>query len=1528
MKKRLLFIAVAAFSFTLMFAQNEEKYSVTTQLLMKEVAGEINLDVSPTTKANEQRLNLHPVADNQMRKYDRFVATPDTIDGNVYASCFIHLKDVSNTSDLVTLGVRVQKTFSKGFITALIPIDKMDAVAAIDNVKRIKAAQMMRPCTNIARQATNVDDILTQSADAISVGLTKKYDGNGVLLGVIDTGIDFNHIAFKDKNGNSRIKQAYVYNGSTERTYAGSAITNTLTDDNTGDHGTHTSTTAGGSSVIVSGTTVTVTDDHANATYGGMAPGADLYIAGVKNLSDTYLSNALSNMVTYANNQNQPLVVSNSWGSQYGPHDGTGEWADLVAQYFGDSHPNRVILFASSNDAGMGKNGDGGGYHVSATASSSNPLQTIIRSHYYSDTNDGYYYYGPVVNIWARETNVSNITCKIKVLNSNTGAELTSVTVTPTSSQTTVSGLSTYYSGTFYLLKDYYFDNVEKTQIVLYATGCQTRSSSNYNSNYTLAIEVYPTNGSSIIDMWGGNYCYFTGNNFLTTSGYTWKAGDDDMSVSDEAMIPNAISVGAYVSRTQVKNYSGTTYNHTVGDLGDIADFSSYATATASPDGKQYPWITAPGAQVISGVNHNHTTSVDDYSYYGSYLNSDLVVNSTTNPYAAMQGTSMATPTAAGIVALWLQASLEDGAAHKNLTVNDVKTIMQETAINDSFTTTGANASHFGKGKIDALAGIQYILGATGDPTIKATPTAITFDENSYATRTYTKTVTIQGFNLEGNITAAISGNATFSIDRTTITQTDGSAQADITITWSPTVAGTQTATITLTSANTETVTVSITGTAKPADPFIVADPETLSFSTGLNASQSLTFDVLSEFLTGDITVTLNDANGVFSVSPTSITKAASEEGATVTVTFESSEEGTFTGTVVLSSAGAESVTINLSAEAADGGSASDAYLNIAKYATIDETGWNTSLVNNFYKYTEYKTDGYAWLTLPAYSAVVGAKYSTTSSTFGSGSPQKWVATGVTQSNQLGSTTWTATDIHQGSSTYFTSATTYAVGTNSRTSTSDKTVTFYVTNTIGVKLYYSQRSTSTTYPTTLKVYECTVNSDGTLTESSNATNTASGTASGAGNLSITNLDQSKVYKVVASQARGYLYEIGFQTPIAAEPEITVNPASLNMTANVGKTEQKTVTVTGSNLTAGISTAISGTNAGMFNVSPTSLTTVGGTLTVTYAPTATGSHTATLTLSSTGATNVTVTLNGTATEPELIVDEDALTFSTYAGNTVTDTFGVLGENLNGNVTLTLNDANNVFSLSSSTATKAEAEEGKTITVSFTPTAEGTYNATVTVSAEGVADQIVNLTGTATKSYVDVTVNSYGLTTLYTDIPLEIPYEEFDDILGVYYGKSLLNNELRIKRINASIPAETAVIIQANSGTYRFPIATGTVSEVAENVLQGTLVNLPVSEITGGTVLTLGRGPQGYIGFYRFAGSVIPAGKAFIVYSDSNEAKGMNIVVDNGDDTATSIFGVAGQKVERDEWYTLQGVRLNGKPVGKGIYIHNGQRELVR
>lgn len=108
--------------------------------------------------------------------------------------------------------------------------------------------------------------------------------------------------------------------------------------------------------------------------------------------------------------------------------------------------------------------------------------------------------------------------------------------------------------------------------------------------------------------------------------------------------------------------------------------------------------------------------------------------------------------------------------------------------------------------------------------------------------------------------------------------------------------------------------------------------------------------------------------------------------------------------------------------------------------------------------------------------------------------------------------------------------------------------------------------------------------------------------------------------------------------VASTPTLTVNPTSLAF-GNVATDSNKELdfTLTGSNLTANATLALSGTNESMFSVNPTSVTQSAGTInqtdiTVTYTPTAAGEHTATLTISSTGAESKTVALSGTGTAP--------------------------------------------------------------------------------------------------------------------------------------------------------------------------------------------------------------------------------------------------------------------------------------------------------
>ena len=107
---------------------------------------------------------------------------------------------------------------------------------------------------------------------------------------------------------------------------------------------------------------------------------------------------------------------------------------------------------------------------------------------------------------------------------------------------------------------------------------------------------------------------------------------------------------------------------------------------------------------------------------------------------------------------------------------------------------------------------------------------------------------------------------------------------------------------------------------------------------------------------------------------------------------------------------------------------------------------------------------------------------------------------------------------------------------------------------------------------------------------------------------------------------------------SSEPTLKTSVTSLTFPqTESGQTATQTFTLSGINLTANAGLAITGTGAGMFSVSPSSVSPTDGTIsdkevTVTYAPTAAGSHEATLTVSSTGATDQVISLSGTAIAP--------------------------------------------------------------------------------------------------------------------------------------------------------------------------------------------------------------------------------------------------------------------------------------------------------
>ena len=954
------------------------------------------------------------------------LAAPKSVNGVEYVECFITLNGAS-IADLEAVGVKVTGKFSD-FVTASVPVNKLEAVAHIKGVKQVGISRNARNLTDVAKGIVNAD----KAWDGTNYGLPQGYTGQGVVLGIIDDGIEFNHRAFLDDNGNSRVKAVYMpnassANGGTRATIDGvqlmgyqyttpTQIAALTCDDSSESHGTHTTGCAAGSHV---------------GNYAGMAPEADLVLAGCgSSLTETAIVSSAKYIANYAKNVlGKPCVISISLGSDVGPHDGLSSicraYTEVAEQY------GAVILLAAGNEA------DITGAAVKTLASDDDCMAVI------NNVSGGW---------WGSATGACDIW--------NSTSDQLQVKVIVNGSQS-----DWMTSGTF--------------GSVTVQGGLDA-----YNNRYNIYIESSASQATYIIKGKGGNTIHVYADCYYSTlatsgsvSGYTLTPGTYENSMCDDMTSPKVIAVGAQASR------SNDGYGQ-----GDVAYFSSYGTDC---NGVNQPFITAPGHYVISSVNG-----------YDSYQSStwQTTYNGRTYKWGQMSGTSMATPTAAGVVVLYLQAD-------PSLDVDRVKEIIAETATAYPAGSTSPVKAR-GHGIINALAGIEYILQHQG-PTIVAKPSEVAFE--GYAGETYTQVITVKGYNLSQPINIAKSGANVYSVSPTTISAEDAYNGVDVTVTYAPTAAGETTATLTLTSAEAETQTVTITGVAQPRVPTILTDPETLNFNAKLSAPVTKTVKVNGLFLTNDITVALTDQNNKFTVSPTTI--AASSTGidtpVNVNVTFTSAEEGEYTGTLTFTSNGAVTKTVTLTAKATDKGTAADPYLDIAKYETIDEAGATVSGMSTIYKYTENEEDECAWLTVSNYGALKAD------------ATQNWFT--IAGNEKTGTETWAATDVFAGSASYFS-------GTAYYTDWNEDYQTFYVTNCSQVKQYAENRS-NTTYPLKMEIYECTVNADGTITPSTTAVQTKQNTTTSKEVLASDELDPEKVYKVAIYNDYSKLYEIAFRTPI-------------------------------------------------------------------------------------------------------------------------------------------------------------------------------------------------------------------------------------------------------------------------------------------------------------------------------------------------------------------------------------------------------------
>lgn len=199
-----------------------------------------------------------------------------------------------------------------------------------------------------------------------------QTSGQGVVVGIVDTGLDLAHRDFRDVQGRTRVawlidvsRDAAGLQPDLEKRYgcsakdAGCAIysgedldaltSNATPDDEPSDpfgHGTHVASLAAGNGLASD-----------TPRYIGVAPEATLVIGRVASsnggILDADVLRAVQFVFDRAEALGMPAVVNLSLGSDFGAHDGSSALEQGLSALVGPRFPGRAIVLAAGNSAGL-----------------------------------------------------------------------------------------------------------------------------------------------------------------------------------------------------------------------------------------------------------------------------------------------------------------------------------------------------------------------------------------------------------------------------------------------------------------------------------------------------------------------------------------------------------------------------------------------------------------------------------------------------------------------------------------------------------------------------------------------------------------------------------------------------------------------------------------------------------------------------------------------------------------------------------------------------------------------------------------------------------------------------------------------------------------------------------------------------------------------------------------------------------------------------------------------------------------------
>jgi subtilisin family serine protease len=590
-------------------------------------------------------------------------------EGKLMMPLLIRTDDVQQTTTSVRSSGGSVSTVAGDIVVATLPLEAIRSVAEGSGIRAVQASTRRFPMLNVSHLEVKADKVHS------GVSLPQAYRGGGVVAGILDTGIDWQHPDFKTSSISSRIRYLWDVSGSTNppseflygREYTKSQIDAGQCferDGNGGNgHGTHVAATVAGNARALAG-------------YTGIAPEADIiFVKGIRDsesnggFRDDDVVNGCDFIFKRAQTLGEPAVINLSLGGHYGPHDGSSNYEQALTNLTG---PGKIIVAAAGNEAGSP-------HHLRYTTGgdvvdSARQTFWVIPSGSSAGVVDLWYQSGSMmVGLAAYDHSLNFIGYTTPVSPGNKIENLPFTVNTTTYGYVTVDATVTSDPN----------NGAHRVLFVVDSNGGAVDIGQVYWVVYTY--------GSGTLDAW-----VVTGGNFTTDSNPSMliMPGDNVRCVGMPSTALGLISIGSYVTKNQWVDIDGVT--RLQGGNPSIGAISTFSNIGPSRDGRIKPDLAAPGEVIVSALS--------SFLTIGAGVDRPNILLG--GQHQKMQGTSMASPHVAGAVALLLDAA-------PSLTPDSARSILKLTARADAGTGAVPN-NIFGAGRLDVHEAVKRAVGGGG----------------------------------------------------------------------------------------------------------------------------------------------------------------------------------------------------------------------------------------------------------------------------------------------------------------------------------------------------------------------------------------------------------------------------------------------------------------------------------------------------------------------------------------------------------------------------------------------------------------------------------------------------------------------------------------------------------------------------------------------------------------------------------------------------------------------------------------------